>query len=210
MKKSINLYSDSLKPVKHWLTLTNIAAVTGLILALMSFWYAKEFLAMDKASKRAQLISSQVESAKKELENYQQALVKNNDSAEFNQKKLELEQKVKVKGTLLASVANRSTEESINYYEVMKDLTEHHDHDLWLTSFVFNEDNVIFNGYAMQSKAVTQWMTYLQASNSFKGKELSHLNIMAVDNDVLQFQAATKLEKVEVENEQPLGGLLNE
>ena len=164
---------------------------------------------MDKIRQKAQLISQQVDTAKKGLENYQNALIKNNDSATFNQKKLELEQKVKVKGTLLTSVANRSTDKTVNYYHVMKDLTEHHDHDVWLTSFIFNEDNVVFNGFATQSKAVTQWMTYLQASDSFRGKELSHLNISAIDNEVLQFEAATKVIKSEPQNS-PLGVVINE
>ena len=213
MKKSINLYSESLKPVKYWLTLTNVAAATGFVLLLMGAWYAKQFLAMEKTRQKAQLISQQVSDAKKELEIYQKALLKNNDSATFNEKKLELEQKVKVKRTLLTSVANRSSDKSVNYYHVMRDLTEHHDHDLWLTSFTFSDDNVVFDGFATQSKSVTQWMTYLQNADTFKGKELSHLNITAVDDELIQFQAATKVIITEEEispQAQSLGAFINE
>jgi len=199
MKKSINLYSDSLKPVKYWLTLTNVTIVAALSAASMLAWFAKGYVDIERMAKETKVTSRHVEMARQELKNYQQALVSHNDTAAFNKQKLKLEKSVKVKGTLLASVANRATEKGINYFKVMQDLTEHHDHDIWLTSFVFNEDNVQFDGYALQSKSVTNWMTYLQASDSFKGREFSHLNIIALDEEILQFKAATKVETFDEE-----------
>ena len=193
MKKSINLYSDSLKPVKYWLTLKNVAMASLLVATTTLAWFGKGYLDLQELARDTKRISQEVDFARQELKNYEQALLAHNDTAAFNKQKLKLEKTVQVKATLLASVANRTTEKSINYYQVMRDLTEHHDHDIWLTSFIFNEDNVEFNGYALQSKSVTNWMTYLQASDSFKGKELSHLNISALDAEVLQFRAATKI-----------------
>lgn len=191
MKIGINLYQESLKPKVYYLTLNNIAIVSALVLALLGAWYGNLYIAQQDLNKKIVSVNRDQGFADKELETYQKAIEKHNDTVSFNQKKLQLEHDVRVKQVLLRTVAYRDQDEAVDYFQVMKDLTEHHDHDLWLTQFQFNENDVKFDGFATQSVSVTRWLTYLQATDSFKGREFNYLSISAVDESVLQFQAAT-------------------
>lgn len=191
MKTSINLYVPSLKPVKLYLTLNNVAIATLLVILAVGALYGNVYMQQLDVDKKAQVIKRDSEFAQQELKNFEQALLKHNDTATYNDLKLKLERDLLVKQTLLKMVATQGEDEVIDYYQLMKDLTEHHDHDLWLTSFRFNQQNVLFNGYAVESKAVTQWLTYLQNTETFKGREFSLLDIKAIDPKVLRFQAAT-------------------
>jgi Tfp pilus assembly protein PilN len=95
---------------------------------------------------------------------------------------------------LWEGVGKRLQANTVNYYRVMDELTKHHDHDIWLSSFGFSEEKAVFNGYALDSSAVTRWMTYLQSSQSFKGREFSKLYINAHDENVLTFEVATEFD----------------
>ena len=192
MKFAINLYQDSLKPVTHWLTLTNLAIAAGAVMALCLAWYGKAFVELSGKQEQIRQVAQEVEQAKQELKHFQQALIQHQDTAKFNQQKLKLESSVMAKKLLLEAVANRDEVPAVDYYRVMKDLTEHHDHDLWLTRFSFSESQVFFDGFALTSRSVTNWLTYLQSSQSFKGREFSHLTITSVNDEVLGFQAGTQ------------------
>jgi len=191
MKIGINLYQESLKPKVYYLTLNNIAIVTVLALALLGAWFGNLYMEQADIAKKIVSVERDQGFATTELENYQKAIEKHNDTVSFNQKKLKLERDIRVKDVLLKTVAYRDKESSVDYFKVMKDLTEHHDHELWLTEFRFNENEVKFDGFATQSNSVTRWLTYLQATDSFKGREFNYLSISAIDENVLQFQAAT-------------------
>ena len=102
-----------------------------------------------------------------------------------------LEKNVDAKQRLWQGVGKLLTASTVDYYLVMKELTEHHDHDIWLSEFTFNENDAIFNGFALDSSAVTRWMTYLQATRSFQGREFSFINVKAENENMLSFQVAT-------------------
>lgn len=199
MKISINLYDDELRPKKYLLTLNNIAIVAGIGLAVMLAWYGSLYFSGSQLADKLEMVTQEADYAQQELVNLQQALVKHNDSATLNNQKDKLERRIQAKKLLLKMIANRSDEGAVDYYQVMKELTEHHDHDVWLEHFRFNQDDVLFNGYATHSKAVTQWLTYLQATDSFKGREFSLLDIHAEQEENLRFQTATSLSLTEAE-----------
>lgn len=191
MKITINLYQESLKPKKEYLTLKNVAIATALSLIMVFFWTGVIYYNNQTVISQSKALQSQISMAEETLNNYQQALIKHNDSATFMNQKNRLERELQVKSILLNEIINKQSGRAVNFHQVMKDLTEHHDHDLWLTEFMFNRDEVLFNGYTTASSSVTRWMTYLQATSSFKGREFKHLRVQAVDEQVLSFQAGT-------------------
>ena len=54
-----------------------------------------------------------------------------------------------------------------------------------------------FGGYSLESSAVTRWMTQLQSSSVFKGREFSLVNIKAHDRNSLTFVIATSAQASE-------------
>lgn len=191
MKISINLYQDSLKPKKEYLTLKNVVIASVVSLLIMVSWAGAIYYKNEKLLAKNQQLTTEQGFVEQELKNYQTALVKHNDSATFTDQKVRLERELQVKSILLNEIMSKRSGRNIDFYQVMKDLTEHHDHDLWLTDFMFNRDEVLFNGYTTQSHSVTRWLTYLQATDSFKGREFKHLKVVVVDDQILSFEAGT-------------------
>lgn len=190
-KYTINLYIDDLKPTVYYLTLTNVVIASLLSLLLMLGWGM--YLDSQEQAKiqRLSIVEDQVDAAQTNLEQLQEALVKHNDKATFNNQKEMLEKNLEAKEMLWEGVGKQITTSTVDYFLVMKELTEHHDHNLWLSDFRFNEDQAVFSGYALDSSSVTLWMTYLQATQSFQGREFSYINVKAVNANMLSFQVAT-------------------
>lgn len=191
MKTSINFYVDDLKPKKYFLTLTNTAILTSIALLMMLVWLGTLLVNNHELENKNSQLTVQLDGLQLQLNNYQEALVNHNNQAAFKRERDTLIQTIDGKKTLLKIVTERTSDEAVDYYQVMKDLTEHHDHDLWLTQFTFNKNQVSFNGYALQSKAVTNWLSYLQATTTFSGREFSLLEIRAHDENVVEFKTAT-------------------
>ncbi|MBU2882709.1 hypothetical protein KO525_07795 [Psychrosphaera sp. B3R10] len=191
MKITINLYQDSLRPQKNYFTLTNVLIASAASLLIMLSWAGSIYLKNLDVITAADKVNMELGYVEQELANYQQALIKHNDSATFTSQKIKFEREYQVKNILLSKIMHKQSGKGVNFYHVMKDLTEHHDHEIWLTDFMFNENDVVFNGFTTHSNAVTRWLTFLQTTESFKDREFSHLRIAAVDEQVLGFEAAT-------------------
>lgn len=191
MKIAINFYQESLKPSVEYLTLKNVSIVSVIVLLVMLSWAGTLYIKNINTLANTKKVTGELAIVEQTLANFQQALVKHNDSATYSSQKTKLERELQVKSYLLNQIMLKDSESGVNYYQVMKDLTEHHDHNIWLTDFVFNENDVFFNGFAMQSNAVTRWLSFLQSTQSFQGREFSQLSIVAQDEEVLSFQAAT-------------------
>lgn len=198
MKTSINLYVEELRPKKYYLTLTNIALVTSILFVSMLVWFGSLFLENRSLNNKIDMAQVELENTQNELQEYQKLLLEHSNKASFISEKNKLERIIEAKKSLIKIVDSQSDQDAVDYYQVMKDLTEHHDHDIWLTHFRFNQNDASFAGYALQSKAVTNWLSYLQATSSFKGREFSVLEINEHNEQVVGFKTATSINAVEV------------
>jgi MSHA biogenesis protein MshI len=200
MKISINFYLEDLKPTKDYLTLNNIAIASGVITLFMILCLGVIHFNIKQVNDKLVVMEQKAKQAQNLLAKLQKDLIRHNDKATFNNQKVMLDKKLKAKKLLWDGVGKRLENKTVDYYLVLKELTQHHDHDLWLSQFAFNENMAQFNGFALDSSAVTRWMTYLQSSHSFKGLEFSYLNLHSVDDELIQFDVATSidvLQKVE-------------
>ena len=191
MKYSVNLYIDDLKPTVYYMTLKNAvyaALISLIVMAGITFYLQHKQQEQDK---RLKVLQSKVNSAQENLKQLQAALVKHNDKATFNNQKELLEKNLQAKKMLWEGVGKQIQTTTVDYFLVMDELTKHHDHNLWLSGFKFNESHALFKGYALDSSAVTNWMTYLQVASSFEGREFSYMNVKAVSNQLVSFQVAT-------------------
>ncbi len=199
MKVSINFYLDELKPQKQYLTMNNLAIAAGVVLLLSILWMGLILTDLNKAQSSASLINQNAQQAQTLLTRLQQDLIKHNDKATFNDKKNKLDKKLTAKNLLWEGVGKRLQTTTIDYYLVMKELTEHHDHDLWLAHFSFDQSMARFRGFTIDSSAVTRWMTYLQNTQSFKGREFSYLHVESTSEDLMKFDVATSIEAISEE-----------
>lgn len=192
MKHSINFYLEELRPKVYYLTLKNtVIATVGVILAVLLWQLTLGYSNSEQVKLNAR-VQNQLDSKQATLTQLQEALVQHNDKATFNERKLRLEKSLEAKKMLWEGVGKSLKEARINYHTAMDELTKLHEDNIWLTNFAFSETSALFSGFSLDSSSVTRWMTQLQASDSFKGREFSHLNMKAADDKALAFVIATE------------------
>lgn len=194
MKISLNFYLDELKPTKYFLTLTNLLFASCFVIVGLMIWIAIINMDIEQANKELAVMEAKNNQAQMLLTKLQSDLIKHNDKATFNDQKLILDKKLKAKLMLWEGVGKRLQTTTTDYHLVLKELTEHHEHELWLDTFSFNDKMAIFEGFALDSSAVTRWMTYLKASKSLNGREFRHLKVKSVDDELMAFEIATSKE----------------
>jgi len=192
VKYSINFYLDELKPKVYYLTLKNTLLAVLAVAVLIMGWKLLLDSQVADDERRVKVVQQQLSSAKSNLAQLQEDLVKHNDKATFNKQKQILQKNLEAKKMLWEGVGKRLEASTVNYFTVMDELTKLHEENIWLSSFDVSEDRAIFRGYALDSSSVTRWMTQLQLSQSFKGREFSHLNIKVHDEQSLTFELATE------------------
>lgn len=197
MKYSINFYLDELKPKVYYLTLKNTSYGVLGVIALVLIWNMVLDSQIKDNKSEVKIAKQQLSAANTKLSNLQSDLVQHNDKATFNQRKQRLQQNLDAKLMLWEGVGKKLEATTVNYHTVLDQLTRLHNDNIWLSSFEFNEDIIVFRGFALESSAVTRWMTQLQSSDSFKGREFSYLKMKVHDEATLSFVVATEEQKEE-------------
>lgn len=144
-------------------------------------------------------LQQELNATKTKLSSLQTELIQHNDKATFNERKKRLQQNLDAKIMLWEGVGKKLEATTVNYHTVMDQLTRLHNENIWLSSFEVNEDTIVFRGFSLDSSSVTRWMTQLQSSDSFKGREFSHLKMKVHDRDSLSFVIATEPQEDEIE-----------
>lgn len=203
MKYSINFYLEELKPKVYYLTLKNtVYAVLACVVFVVAWNLMLDNQIKDNKD-QVRRFQQQLSNAQTQLSTLQTELVQHNDKATFNERKKRLQQNLDAKIMLWEGVGKQLEATTVNYHTVMDQLTKLHNDNIWLSSFEFNESTIVFRGYALDSSSVTRWMTQLQSSDSFKGREFSHLSMKVHDKDSLSFVIATEPQE---EEEEPVFG----
>lgn len=197
MKHSINFYLDDLKPKVYYLTLRNLVLLSLVCAAAIVVWKLILDSNLKQAKREVNAIQAQLSNSQVNLERLQADLVKHNDKATFNQRKQRLEKALTAKRMLWEGVGKDLEATTINYHTALEQLTKFHEQNIWLTSFQISENQMAFGGYSLDSSAVTRWMTQLQSSAVFKGREFSDISIKAYDEDALTFVIATNAQASE-------------
>lgn len=191
MKYTINFYLDELKPKVHYLTLKNTVIITLLVGLLLGGWQGLLAYQNHNQQARLNLVRQDLDAASNRLEILKEDLIKHNDKAMFNQRKQRLEQSLQAKNQLLQIVGQGFTPVALNFHTALAELSRLHDNNIWLTEFEFGINSASFSGFSLDSSSVTRWMTKLQDSESFTGREFSQVNIKAFDRKALAFVVAT-------------------
>ena len=192
MKHSVNFYLDELRPKVYYLTVKNMVLGVVACALLIFIWQLVLTNQIDSNKHKIRVTQQQLTTAKAKLDGLQSELVKHNDKATFNQRKQRLEKSLEAKRMLWEGVGKRIEAASVNYYNLMDELTKLHEENIWLSEFKFDQNSALFSGFALDSSAVTRWMTLLQSSEAFRGKEFSHLDMKAFDDHSLAFVIATE------------------
>lgn len=199
MKTRVNLYTPAFRPQKERLTLTHIAGVGALVLAIMLFVV---FLAKGElASVQLQLNTARSEIT--QLENSVQELtlaVENNvQDPVLKQQLSRLSEQLDYRHRLLTQLSNLSTVQSSGFSGFMSDLAILRDKDIRLTRITLDGETLTLNGAARYYEVIPRWIKQFEHGQSLAGREFNRLNIDRNKDGVISFVLTNKVTGAESE-----------
>ena len=194
MKQSVNLYHSSLLPSKERLPLSTVLWVNGIALLLLSVLTVGmgQFIALKQ--RKSDDVAASVKAIDNDINTLTDELAAKRDTQSLQKGLDTLRVKVKNREQLLdymqtGELSLRTTQ----YQNVMDDLANFHNPNLWLTSITITRDELRLTGNTIKPSAIPQWLQKLQGSTFFKGKTFSTVKFEneSDDSDVKRFTLST-------------------
>ena len=139
-------------------------------------------------------LTTQINNEIKALNN---ALEKKRDTKTLQQQLEQVNAKIQNRKQLLAYLESGELSfDATKYGEVMDDLADYHNQNLWLTSINIDTQKIRLSGQTIAPSSIPVWLKKLQQSPFFQGKSFSSVKFDEVDGDesVKQFLLSTDFE----------------
>lgn len=184
MKKTINLYHWSLIPEKERLPLSNVLFITGGVLTIMvSAVILLNLVLNSKQYELAQKTAS-VKVTESEIKTLNTALETKRDTKNLQKELDRVNSKIDSRKQLLAYLESGELSfDATRYGEVMDDLANYHNPNLWLTDIEINIQRIRLAGQTVTPSVIPQWLKALQQSPFFEGKTFSSVKFDEVDGN---------------------------
>ncbi|WP_269518474.1 PilN domain-containing protein [Alteromonas sp. BMJM2] len=194
MKRSINLYHPSLLPSKERLPLKNVLWVNGAALVLLLALTVGMEQFIELKQRKSDKVTASVKNIDDEINALTDKLAAKRDTQSVQKDLDSLRVKVKNREQLLDYMQTGELSlQTTQYQNVMDDLANFHNPNLWLTSITITRDELRLTGNTIKPSAIPQWLQKLQGSTFFKGKTFSTVNFEneSDDSDVKTFTLST-------------------
>lgn len=197
MKRTINLYHPALLPSKERLPLKTVLWVNGtaLLLLLALTVGMEQYLELKK--QKADEVTASVKNIDNEINILTDKLAAKRDTQSLQKDLDALRVKVENREQLLGYMQTGELSlRTTQYQNVMDDLANFHNPNLWLTSITITRDELRLTGNTIKPSAIPQWLQKLQGSTFFKGKTFSTVKFENDDDnsDVKTFTLSTEFD----------------
>lgn len=197
MKRTINLYQESLKPQKEKLPFDKVLWINGgAFVVMLALTIVFNVLASSKES-ALKARANDVSVLNNELKQLQAKLEEKRDITALEAQLADVQKKIQNREALFEFVeSGELSNDATQFVEVMRDLATYHHSDLWLTQIEIDPSKVRLTGQTVTPAAVPIWLKKLEQSPFFKGKSFSHVKFDQVaDKDrVRTFVISTDFE----------------
>lgn len=195
MKRRVNLFNASLLPKKQRLSLTNLAIV--LVVTLVGLVAGQVFLGQQ--IDRNQDLISDYERQNKRMQSQietlsEQVAARKPDQSLAQQIEL-LTRQSQALTELADELDNRSVMANPGFSNLMRDLAEASDNQVWLQHFKLAEEGVSMKGMAQTADAVPNWLHQLGQKPSLQGQSLSEFRLTGELNGPFSFAIGHELKE---------------
>ena len=197
MKRTINLYHPSLKPKKERLPLLKVLWVNGVAFGAMLIAVVAFNLLLNAKQEKIEQMSASTRQINDEIKTLNDALEKKRDTKTLQQQLEQVNAKIQNRKQLLAYLKSGELSfDATKYGEVMDDLADYHNQNLWLTSINIDTKKIRLSGQTVAPSSIPVWLKNLQQSPFFQGKSFSSVKFGEVDGaeNVKQFLISTDFE----------------
>lgn len=197
MKRTINLYQDSLKPKKERLPFSSVLWLNGATLIVMLVVVTALNFTLGAKQQTLSEKTRAIGQLNNEFKKLSAALEKKRDTQSLQQQLERVNAKIENRKRLLAYLESGELSfDATKYGEVMDDLANFHNQNLWLTSIDIDTQTIRLTGQTVAPSSIPVWLKNLQNSPFFQGKSFSSVQFDEVDGseNVKQFLISTNFE----------------
>ena len=197
MKRTINLYQDSLKPKKERLPFSKVLLLNGAAIGVMLVVVIALNITLGAKQKKLNEKTNAISQLNSEIKTLSAALEKKRDTQSLQQQLEKVNAKIENRKRLLAYLdSGELSFDATKYGEVMDDLANFHNQNLWLTSIDIDTQTIRLSGQTLAPSSIPVWLKKLQQSPFFQGKSFSSVQFDEVDgkDNVKQFLISTDFE----------------
>lgn len=181
VKQQVNLYQTVLHPVRERLSLQRLAFGMASLFSIVALSW---FLLAQQQNQAAAVLATTELSLKQQLEQtalYQQALAQRKADDDLVKQYQQAEHAVAQKQQLLTYLTVQQQQAIQVYSPVLLHLAQIDQDDLWLESFVLQQQRSSFTGITLKPASVTQWLDKLRQSDYFRGQRFSQVSLTQVE-----------------------------
>ncbi|WP_158965621.1 PilN domain-containing protein [Paraglaciecola sp. L3A3] len=187
MKLNINLYTADLQPKLRVLSLPFVVAVWLILVVvavLINSYVSFSQQELMTELEQTQNNNSQQSALIKSLQDEYDGLVTDPKLlAEVATK----QQIIKMKKRVYVELVGQDTQKRTGFADLMIDLAENHQKELWLTRIYMDSTSVTIEGATQDSEYIPMWVNKLSDSSFFRGQEFSDTRIFRDDEGLLNF-----------------------
>jgi hypothetical protein len=190
VKSRINLYLPEYQPKLELFTLNLLVLVFSLLVALIIVTRVTLDISGSSTERKLSILESdlqqQTQFARVLTNQLQQRKEDPQLLAVFAGLQLSLQNKERIKEALM----EREGLKSASFALMLRELSQQHQQELWLTGINVDEDSMVFDGAVTSPEAVPQWVGRLGETQYFSGKSFDQARLFREDN-ALYFSLAT-------------------
>ncbi|TKB51203.1 PilN domain-containing protein [Ferrimonas sediminicola] len=197
MKHRVNLYRSDLLPVSVRLNFNRLLAVTlGVILALSALcgWLSVE---TGRAQARLAALQNQQSQAQEQIQSLSEQLAARQLDQGLAQQVTILERQLAAMDLLATELDRRSVMANPGFSNLMRDLAQSSDQQVWLQRFGVSDSGILLQGLAQSPAAVPQWLGRLGLKPSLRGRSLSQFRLSGNDTGPVTFTVGHEMDSGE-------------
>lgn len=203
MKTRVNLLTDEYRPKLELLSLNLLLFLTVLSLSLIVVLNLLVNYQASIANQALEQTKAEQSQRQQKIAKLSEQLAQQQEDSRLIAKREILQSDVSQKQLLLAQLGGREAQKSRGFAEIMLDLAEQHDSDLWLTKINLDNDLIKFEGQTINASSVPKWVGNLSRSSYFQSAEFASAKLFRDDQEAINFILSTRLhEQIEPTNEQ--------
>ncbi|NTS75856.1 PilN domain-containing protein [Catenovulum sp. SM1970] len=192
MKSSVNFYVKDFHPKVDLLSPKWVLSAWGVSLALIIVLSSFASSSLDEAKRANDIVLAEFEDTSETTEALKAKAQEHVESPSLLQAVVDLKKEKSVKKRLLQVLDSKEQKDSLGYADLMFDLAEFNNPDIWLTQISYGQKEVSIQGAVKDAASLPVWLGQLKNSSYFQGKELTELRMSNSDDELYNlFELAT-------------------
>ncbi|SDI39383.1 Tfp pilus assembly protein PilN [Ferrimonas sediminum] len=194
MKHRVNLFSPDLLPQQIRLNFNRTASALASVLVLMVAVYGWLSYLNQQAGAELASLQQQQASQQQQIKQLTEQMTARQPDPHLLQQVEILQRQLDAMESLGLELDRRSVMANPGFSNLMKELAQSSDQQVWLQRFGVSDNGIVLQGLAQSPAAVPQWLARLGLKESLRGRSLSQFTLQGGTDGPVTFVVGHGLE----------------